>query len=226
MHIDKKTYWLQLPYLDKIFKTILLKSRIKIFNIFLENIKFNKNSKILDVGTAPILESHENIIFHRYKWRKKITGFSNQNCNILKKKFKLNKFIKGNAKNMMLKDNSFDISFCSATIEHVGNYKNQKKLISELYRVSRKFVFLTTPNRSFPVDFHTKLPLLHLLPKKIHRKILKFFKLNYFASEKNLNLLFSKDIIRICRDLKIIDYKIVYNKFIFLRSNIILIIRK
>ena len=127
---------------------------------------------------------------------------------------------------MMLKDNSFDISFCSATIEHVGNYKNQKKLISELYRVSRKFVFLTTPNRSFPVDFHTKLPLLHLLPKKIHRKILKFFKLNYFASEKNLNLLFSKDIIRICRDLKIIDYKIVYNKFIFLRSNIILIIRK
>ena len=226
MHINKKTYWLQLPYLDKIFKMILLKSRIKIFNIFLENIKFNKNSKILDVGTAPILESHENIIFHRYKWRKKITGFSNQNCNILKKKFKLNKFIKGNAKNMMLKDNSFDISFCSATIEHVGNYKNQKKLISELYRVSRKFVFLTTPNRSFPVDFHTKLPLLHLLPKKIHRKILKFFKLNYFASEKNLNLLFSKDIIRICRDLKIIDYKIVYNKFIFLRSNIILIIRK
>ena len=226
MHINKKTYWLQLPYLDKIFKTILLKSRIKIFNIFLENIKFNKNSKILDVGTAPILESHENIIFHRYKWRKKITGFSNQNCNILKKKFKLNKFIKGNAKNMMLKDNSFDISFCSATIEHVGNYKSQKKLISELYRVSRKFVFLTTPNRSFPVDFHTKLPLLHLLPKKIHRKILKFFKLNYFASEKNLNLLFSKDIIRICRDLKIIDYKIVYNKFIFLRSNIILIIRK
>ena len=226
MHINKKTYWLQLPYLDKIFKMILLKSRIKIFNIFLENIKFNKNSKILDVGTAPILESHENIIFHRYKWRKKITGFSNQNCNILKKKFKLNKFIKGNAKNMMLKDNSFDISFCSATIEHVGNYKSQKKLISELYRVSRKFVFLTTPNRSFPVDFHTKLPLLHLLPKKIHRKILKFFKLNYFASEKNLNLLFSKDIIRICRDLKIIDYKIVYNKFIFLRSNIILIIRK
>lgn len=226
MHINKKTYWLQLPYLDKIFKKILLKSRVKIFNIFLENIKFNKNSKILDVGTAPILETHENIIFHRYKWRKKITGFSNQNCNILKKKFKLNRFIKGNAKNMMLKDNSFDISFCSATIEHVGNYKSQKKLISELYRVSRKFVFLTTPNRSFPVDFHTKLPLLHLLPKKIHRKILKFFKLNYFASEKNLNLLFSKDIIRICRDLKIIDYKIVYNKFIFLRSNIILIIRK
>ena len=60
----------------------------------------------------------------------------------------------------------------------------------------------------------------------MHRKILKVIGLNYFASEKNLNLLFSKDIIRICSELKIIDYKIVYNKFIFLKSNIILIIKK
>ena len=226
MRVNKKTYWLQLPYLDQIFKKILLKSRIKIFDIFKENIKFNKDSKILDVGTAPILESYENIIFHQYKWKNNITGFSNQNCKILKEKFKLNKFIKGDAKNIKLKKNSFDISFCSATIEHVGNYKSQKKLISELFRVSRKYVFLTTPNRSFPIDFHTKLPLIHLLPKKIHRKILKFLKLDYFASEKNLNLLFSRDIKKICSDLKIMKYKIIYNKFIFLKSNIILVIKK
>ena len=226
MQINKKNYWVQLPYLDKILKLILLKNRINIFNIFLENVKFNKNSKILDVGTTPILEPHENIIFYQYKWKNNITGFSNQDCNILKKKFKTNKFIKGDAKNINLKKNKFDISYCSATIEHVGSYKNQKKLISELYRISRNYVFLTTPNRSFPIDFHTKLPIIHLLPKKIHRKILKFFKLIYFASEKNLNLLFSKDIARICSDLKIIDYKIVYNKFIFLKSNIILIIKK
>ncbi len=226
MKINKKNYWVQLPYLDKILKLILLKNRINIFNIFLENVKFSKKSKILDVGTTPILEPHENIIFYQYKWKNNITGFSNQDCNILKKKFKTNKFIKGDAKNINLRKNKFDISFCSATIEHVGSYKNQKKLISELYRISRNYVFLTTPNRSFPIDFHTKLPIIHLLPKKIHRKILKFFKLNYFASEKNLNLLFSKDIVRICRDLKIVDYKIVYNKFIFLKSNIILIIKK
>ena len=226
MVINKKNYWVKLGYLDEILKIILLKNRIRIFNIFLDNIKFNKNSKILDVGTTPILEPHENIIFNQYKWKNNITGFSNQDCNILKKKFKTNKFIKGDAKNIKLKKNKFDISFCSATIEHVGNYKNQKKLISELFRVSRNYVFLTTPNRSFPIDFHTKLPIIHLLPKKIHRKILKFFNLTYFASEKNLNLLFSKDIRKICRELKIIDYKIVYNKFIFLKSNIILIIKK
>ena len=42
MRVNKKTYWLQLPYLDEIFKRILLKSRVNIFNIFLDNIKFNK----------------------------------------------------------------------------------------------------------------------------------------------------------------------------------------
>ena len=124
------------------------------------------------------------------------------------------------------KINRFDISFCSATIEHVGRYTNQKKLFSELLKVSKKYVFLTTLNRSYPLDFHTKLPLRHLLPKYIYRIFLKIIRLNYFASEKNLNLLFSKDIKVICRKLKIINYKIFYNKFIILKSNIILIIKK
>ena len=226
MYINKKNYWLELGYLDKILKKAILKSRINIFKIFLENVKFDKNSKILDVGTTPILDSHENIIFQQYKWRNNITGFSNQDCTMLNKKFKFNRFIRGDAKNMKLKKNIFNISFCSATIEHVGSYKNQKKLISELFRVSKNYVFLTTPHRGFPIDFHTKLPLIHLLPKNIHRKILKIIGLSYFAIEKNLNLLFPKDIVQILKTLKIKNYKIVYNKFAFLKSNIILIIKK
>ena len=103
MYINKKNYWVQLRYLDKILKKILLHSRINIFKIFVENVRFNKSSKILDVGTTPILEPHENMIFYQYRWKNNITGFSNQNCNILKKKFKSNKFIKGDAKNIKLK---------------------------------------------------------------------------------------------------------------------------
>ena len=39
MHINKKNYLLQLRYLDKFLKKILLKSRINIFKIFLKNVK-------------------------------------------------------------------------------------------------------------------------------------------------------------------------------------------
>ena len=189
MYIDKKNYWLRLPLIDKFLKRLILKNRIKIYRIFEENTNFDENTNIIDVGTTPILDEHENIIFHHYKWKKNITGFSNQDCSILKKVFKESNFILGDARDIKLKDNSFDISFCSATIEHIGSYLNQKKLISELIRISKNNIFITTPNRNFPMDFHTKLPLVHLLPKRIHRKILSFFGLKYFAEEDNLNLL-------------------------------------
>ena len=210
MYIDKKNYWLRLPLIDKFLKKIILKNRIKIFKIFEENIKFDENTNIIDIGTTPILDEHENIIFHHYKWKKNITGFSNQDCNILKEYlFKESNFIMGDARNIKFNDGAFDISFCSATIEHVGSYFDQKKLISELARISKKFIFITTPNRNFPMDFHTKLPLVHLLPKKIHRKILRIFGLNYFADEKNLNLLTACELKKMCKELNIKNYKII-----------------
>ncbi len=226
MYIDKKNYWLKLPLIDKFLKRIILKNRIKIYRVFEKNANINENTNIIDIGTTPILDKHENILFHHYKWKKNITGFSNQNCDILKEKFKESNFILGDARDIKFNDNSFDISFCSATIEHIGSYLNQKKLVSELVRISKNNVFITTPNRNFPIDFHTKLPLAHLLPKKIHRKILSFFGLNYFAKEENLNLLNTKEIKKICNELNIKNFKIIYNKFLFLNSNIILIIKK
>jgi|TARA_B100001964_G_scaffold43966_1_gene48950 hypothetical protein len=227
MYIDKKNYWLRLPIIDKFLKKIILKNRIKIYRIFEKNSSFDENTKIIDVGTTPILDEHENIIFHHYKWTKNITGFSNQDCTILKENlFKSNNFVLGDAKNIKCKDHAYDVSFCSATIEHVGSYLDQKKLISELTRISKKYIFITTPNRNFPIDFHTKLPLIHLLPKKVHRKILYIFGLNYFSKEENLNLLNTNEIKQICEELNIKNFEIIYNKFFFLNSNIILIIKK
>ena len=67
---------------------------------------------------------------------------------------------------------------------------------------------------------------LGYLDKILKKAILKIIGLSYFALEKNLYLLFPKDIPQILKTLKIINYKIVYNKFAFLKSNIILIIKK
>jgi hypothetical protein len=42
-------------------------------------------------------------------------------------------------------------------------------LVSEALRVGRR-VFITTPNRRFPVEVHTRLPLVHWLPDALaHR---------------------------------------------------------
>jgi hypothetical protein len=46
-------------------------------------------------------------------------------------------------------------------------------MVAECARVARKGFCLTTPNRWFPVEFHTQLPLLHWLPKAWFRLILE-----------------------------------------------------
>ena len=127
---------------------------------------------------------------------------------------------------MKFKNNSFDIVHSSATIEHVGNDVMQKRFISECLRVSREFVFITTPNKYYPIDFHTKIPFLHWLPHKIYSQILKLLGDNFFRYKKNLNLISTKEIHRYCKNLNIKNYKIFYNNFLFFRSNIILFILK
>ncbi len=50
---------------------------------------------------------------------------------------------------------------------------------------------MTTPNRWFPVEFHTVLPLLHWLPPAAFRAILRSLGKEFYAREETLNLLSS-----------------------------------
>lgn len=83
---------------------------------------------------------------------------------------------------------SFDVVFSNAVIEHVGNTEQQRRFVEDLRRVGRR-VFLATPNRWFPIEPHTGLPLLHYLPKPTYRALLARTSYAYWASEENLNLL-------------------------------------
>ncbi len=57
-------------------------------------------------------------------------------------------------------DKAFDIAASNAVIEHVGGRENQLAFVAELCRVARQ-VFLSAPNRYFPVEHHTAVPVLH-----------------------------------------------------------------
>ena len=87
-----------------------------------------------------------------------------------------------------------------------------------------KNFFITTPNRFFPIDFHTKLPFLHMLPKTIHRKILSFLSLKEYAKEENLNLLDNYSINKLINTQKNKDFeiKIFKIKLFGLTSNLII----
>ena len=98
-------------------------------------------------------------------------------------------------------------------------------MIENIMDLSTKFFFITTPNRDFPIDFHTKLPFLHMLPKKIHRLILKIIGLKEYGKEENLNLIDEKTIKKLIIGLKKNNFNIqIFKiKLLSLTSNIIIL---
>ena len=225
-NIKKNTYWKKVFLLDNFFISQLYSNRKKIYKIFKNNIEVDTNTKILDVGTTPTLDYYENFFIHAYPWKNNITCLSDQDCSILKSRYDELNMLLGDGRKVDLPNASFDIVYSSAVIEHVGDAVNQKNFIKECVRLTKKKVFITTPNRYFPLDFHTKLPLIHMLPKKFFRKILYLLGDNFFRFEKNLNLLSKNDLIKFCEELKIKKYKILSHRFLYLVSNLILVIEK
>ena len=119
---------------------------------------------------------------------------------------------------------SSDLVISSATIEHVGNEKNQVKMIENMINLSKKYFVITTPNRFYPIDFHTQLPLIHWLPKNIHRNLLKIVGIKYFDREENLNLLSKNDLKKMMKNFdNKVDYKIKTINLLGIVSNFIII---
>jgi hypothetical protein len=115
-----------------------------------------------------------------------------------------------------------DLVISNATIEHVGNFENQIKMVKNVAKLARKFFVITTPNRYHPLDFHTKLPFLHWMPKNVHRSLLNFIGLNYFAKEENLNLFSEQDLNLCIKESGIKNYEIFYINLLGFKSNFLI----
>ena len=76
------------------------------------------------------------------------------------------RYVRGDACALPFEDGAFDVVHSNAVIEHVGGRERQEAFVREALRVGRR-VFVTTPNRWFPVEVHTKLPLVHWLPPSL-----------------------------------------------------------
>jgi 2-polyprenyl-3-methyl-5-hydroxy-6-metoxy-1,4-benzoquinol methylase len=103
-----------------------------------------------------------------------------------------------------------DIVYCIEVLEHV--YKS-REAFSDLCRIARDFIILTTPNQWFPVIAHdTQLPFCHWLPIPVRRVYAKIF---HKTDRENDNLFWSpvslsknmKDFTRVSKWLHYASYK-------------------
>ena len=170
-------------------KNLQHKPRLDMFYFFMDRFMPNETHSILDLGVTNLEDPMENIFEYYYPYKQNIVAAGIEDALFLEELYPGLRFVQvKSGVTLPFDDNEFDIGYSGATIEHVGAKKDQSFFLLEFIRVCKR-VFLTTPNRWFPIELHTRLPFVHWLPEKIYRKIL--FKLGYkfYASEKNLKIL-------------------------------------
>jgi SAM-dependent methyltransferase len=154
---------------------ISLRSRKRKLRLLLDELPPAAETSVLDVGADELGFGEGdgcgtlNFLEEMYPWPERITALGLQDGVGFRSRYPQISYVQGDACALPFADGEFDIVFSNAVIEHVGDRPRQRLFVSEALRVGRR-VFLTTPNRRFPIEVHTRLPLVHWLPSRIaHR---------------------------------------------------------
>ncbi len=201
---------------------VALNARKKMYARFIEKMQPSAQSRIVDVGVTPDRSLIDSNFFEMlYPHPEMITATSIEDASFMEEVYPGLKFVQTGADGLPFPDKSFDIAVSFAVLEHVGNTDNQRRFVEELVRVS-KSVYLTTPNRSFPVEVHTFIPLIHWLPQPVHQKILNAIGLKFWSKTENLNLLDRKSLLALFPQGVKVD--LIEHKLLGFSSNLIAVV--
>src|SRR5687768_15625039 len=171
--------------------------RERMYRRFLDATEIEAQDTLCDVGvTSDQTYASSNYVEAWYPHKGKITAAGIDDATFLERLHPGLSFVRADGLDLPFRNGSFDVVHSSAVLEHVGGFANQVRFIAECARVARKAAFLTTPNRWFPVEFHTSLPVVHWLPKATFRTVMRRTGRAFFAEEANLNLMSPRELRR------------------------------
>ncbi len=187
MSIDAPYY--RKTMLSKIATKLSTAAREAMVNRFFDAFPPAEFSSLLDLGVTSERDPTANFLEKRFPFPGKLTCAGMQDASWLTQEYPGTTFIHlVTGKSLPFRNKEFDCVYSNAVIEHVGSREDQIAFVREIMRVGKSF-YITTPNRWFPVEMHTHVPLLHFLPQKLFRYFLKLKGEAFYAEEKNLNLL-------------------------------------
>lgn len=155
----------------RLVDAVSLRSRKRKLQLFLDELRPTGQTTVLDVGADELGFgegegcSTLNFLEELYPWPERITALGLHDGQSFRERYPAVAYVQGDALALPFDDDAFDVFFSNAVIEHVGDRKAQRRFVTEALRVGRQ-VFITTPNRRFPVELHTRLPLVHWLPER------------------------------------------------------------
>jgi hypothetical protein len=164
------------------------KARFKIYLQFVSDMRPTPDSTILDVGASDVETPESNILEKNYPYPAKITcgviGDGTQ-LRVAHPEVKIARLFPGQS--LPFPDQSFDIAYSNAVLEHVGGAGQRRFFISEILRVARS-AFIVVPNGWFPLEHHTGIPFLHYAPK-LFRGVVKYTPMKHWSRIENLDFI-------------------------------------
>lgn len=162
----------------RLVDAVSLRSRRRKLRLFLDELQPTAATTVLDVGADEVgfggaggesgCFTH-NFFEEHYPWPGQVTALGLHDGARFRERYPAVTYVQGDACALPFADDGFDVVFSNAVIEHVGGRERQEAFVRETLRVGQR-VFLTTPNRWFPLDVHTRLPLVHWFPAGVaHR---------------------------------------------------------
>ena len=145
------------------------RSRAAKFELFLRELQPTPATTVLDLGVTDAGAgageyASDNFFEALYPWPERITAVGITALERFSAAFPRVTAVTADGRALPFPDRHFAVGFSNAVVEHVGRRADQERFIAELCRVSKR-VFVTTPNRQFPVEVHTLLPVVHWLPR-------------------------------------------------------------
>jgi hypothetical protein len=162
--------------LRRVASRVSMRSRERKLVRFLELFDPGPTTTVLDVGVtdAPFgASSTDNFFEALYPWPERITAVGHTELDRFAAAFPAVRAVRADGRALPFADGEFDLGFSNAVVEHVaGGRDGQRQFVHELCRVADR-VFVTTPNRFFPLDVHTLLPFAHWLPAAARERAMR-----------------------------------------------------
>jgi SAM-dependent methyltransferase len=161
--------------LRRVASRVSMRSRERKLDLFRTLLQPGPDSTVVDVGVtdAPFGGgSTDNFFEALYPWPERVTAVGNTELHRFRAAFPAVHVVRADGRALPFEDGAFDLGFSNAVVEHVaGGREGQRAFIHELCRVANR-VFVTTPNRWFPLEVHTLLPFAHWLPESPRARVL------------------------------------------------------
>ena len=202
---------------------LLIRIRKRVCETFVAEFSPGAKDTILDIGISNDDHIAANYLEKTYPHPQSIVALGLEPYPELKAVFPALTLVCGDGRALPFADNSFDFVYSHAVIEHAGSRTSQARFVAEAYRVCRKGVLLTTPNRWHPIETHVGLPFLHYLPAPVFRRLCRALGKPMYAREETLNLLSAAELRRLAGTRRA-QFRSM--RWLGMPSNLVLILRK